>query len=321
MSGLNLVMLKPENLDWDTAFRLFALRCRSKNLSSRTQTLYAEKLGAFRRWLSAHDDPKPVAVEPGHLRAFLDSHKARGVSDLTVDCFYRVLRTLWRFLHRDGLILVDPMIKVERPRRERRFVRPVTPEQLRQILAAIDAKDILGLRDRTLILLLADTGLRLGEALVLKLNEIDWSSNSVVVMGKGRKERRVCFGQTARSALMTWLRRRGVIEGADWLFITRHGSQMTTNGADQRMKKYTRQAGIAARRLSPHALRHFFALTFLRNGGDVMALQRLLGHVSLDQVRGYVAMCDDDTIAQHRRASPLDHLGLLPGQAKRVRLR
>lgn len=321
MSGLSLVSLKPEDLTWDMAFRSFNLRCRSQNLAATTQVLYTEKLGAFRRWLVANENPKPAEVQAGHLRAFLEFQKARGVSDLTVDCFYRVLRTLWRFLHRDGLVLVDPMIKVERPRRERRFIKPVTPDQLRQILDKIDAKDILGLRDRTMILLLADTGLRLGEALGLKLTEIDWSTNSVIVMGKGRKERRVCFGQTARSALMIWLRRRGVIDGADWVFITQHGSQMTINGVDQRMKHYTRLAGIAADRLSPHALRHFFALTFLRNGGDVMALQRLLGHTSLDLVRNYVSMCDDDTMAQHRKASPLDNLGLLPGQAKRVRLR
>lgn len=321
MSGLSLVSLKPEDLTWDMAFRSFSLRCRSQNLAATTQIIYTEKLGAFRRWLVANEDPRPAEVRPGHLRAFLEFQKARGISDLTVDCFFRVLRTLWRFLHRDGLVLVDPMTKVERPRRERRFVKPVTAEQLRLILAQIDTKDILGLRDYTLILLLADTGLRLGEALALKLNEIDWSSNTVVVFGKGRKERRVSFGQTARAALMTWARRRGVIEGSDWVFLTRHGTRMKINGADQRMKDYTRRAGIAARRLSPHALRHFFALTFLRNGGDVMALQRIMGHATLEVLRGYVSMCDDDTMAQHRRASPLDNLGLLPGQAKRVRLR
>ena len=68
-------------------------------------------------------------------------------------------------------------------------------------------------------------------------------------------------------------------------------------------------------------MRHFFALTFLRNGGDVMALQKLLGHSSLDMVRNYVNMSDDDALNAHRRASPLDKLGPMPGEVRRVRLR
>lgn len=320
MADIDLVTLKPEDLTWDAAVRMFTLRCKSANISERTHVIYAEKMRALRLWLSQNGSPSPAQITPTHLRGYLESRKERGVCDLTVDGHYRVLRTFWKFLHRDGLVLLDPMAKVDRPRRERRFSKPVTADQLRQIIAQINTKKLLGLRDYTLILLLADTGLRLGEALSIKLLEIDWASNSIVVFGKGRKERRVAFGQTARQILMSWVRRRGVLEGVDWVFPNRYGQHWTINGVDQRMKEYTRRAGIAARRLSPHALRHHFALAFLKNGGDVMALQKLLGHTSLEMVRNYCNLTDDDTLAQHRRASPLDHLGLLPGQDKRVRL-
>lgn len=321
MNGLTFASLKPSDITWETAFRLFSLRCKSQNLSDRTQGLYAEKLAAFREWLAANGNQPPAEVQPSHLRAFLEARKARGVSDLTVDCFYRVLRTLWRFLHNDGLVLINPIEKVERPRRERRFIKPVTPEQLRLILAEIDAKDILGLRDYALILFLADTGLRLSEALALKLSDIDWASNSVVVFGKGRKERRVAFGQTARRALLSWVHKRGATDAASLLFINRYGRKIAGCTVDQRMKAYTVSAGIAAKRLSPHALRHFFALQFLKNGGDVMTLQKLLGHASLDMVRNYVNMTDDDALAAHRLASPLDKMGPLPNERKQVKLK
>lgn len=321
MNGLNFASLKPQDLTWDTALRLFSLRCKSQNLSERTQEVYASHLGLFKDWLARNGEPKPAEIQAAHLRGYIEACKERGCKSLTVDCAFRILRTFWRFLSSDGLVLVDPMRKVERPRREKRFIKPITPEQLRSILGVMNTRDPLGLRDYTLTLFLADTGLRLSEALSIKLSEIDWASNSVLVLGKGRKERRVAFGQTARKALMTWVQKRGGIEGTEWLWVNRMGTQMKLNNFEQRMKDHTKKAGIAAIRLSPHALRHFFALQFLRNGGDVMALQKLLGHSSLDMVRNYVNMTDDDALAKHRQASPLDKLGPLPNERKTVRLK
>ena len=319
--GISFISLQPETLTWDIALRLFTLRCKSQNLSQGTQYLYHNRLESFRQWLSTHGSPSPASTTPNDLRAFLESRKANGAGSLTVDCTYRILRTFWRFLKRDGLVLIDPMDKVERPRREKRFVKPVTEEQLRAILASIDTKDALGLRDYALILFLADTGLRISEATSLKINGIDWAANSATVLGKGRKERRVAFGQTAHKVLMAWVQRRASDNSTDWLWINRFGGKMTSASFQQRLKKLTQKLGIAADRLSPHALRHFFALSFLKNGGDVMALQKLLGHASLDMVRNYVNMTDDDVMAKHRLASPLDRMTALPGQNRRVTLR
>jgi integrase/recombinase XerD len=112
-----------------------------------------------------------------------------------------------------------------------------------------------------------------------------------------------------------------VVGGSDWLWINRYGVPLKGYSFTLRLKQYTKAAGIAAKRLSPHALRHFFALTFLKNGGDVMALQKLLGHSSLEMVRNYVNMTDDDALAKHRLASPLDRMGPLPGERRQVRLK
>ena len=283
--GVSFTSLQPETLNWDTAGRLFALRCKSQNLSDKTQALYARHLRVFRAWLAANGDPAPALVNQNHLRGYLEACTGRGNRATTVDCAFRILRTFWRFLLRDGLIVLDPMEKVERPRRERRFVKPVTEEQLRIILAHIDTQDALGLRDYALILFLADSGLRISEAVSVKVKEIDWATDSVIVLGKGRKERRVAFGQTARKALMALMQGRGsTADGSDWLWLIRFGQKLTSESFRQRMKKLTKRAGIASERLSPHALRHFFALSFLKNGGDVMALQKLLGHYVVSSV-------------------------------------
>ncbi|MFA6315870.1 MAG: tyrosine-type recombinase/integrase [Elusimicrobiota bacterium] len=320
MDRLNIASITPQTLNWDTAARMFLLRCKSLNLSQPTIDLYAVRLRLFRAWVAENGNLSPGEIQSPHLRAFLDHCKERGNKPTTVACIFKILRTFWHFLHRDGLIILDPMEKVEHPRRERRFLKPITVEELRRILEVIDTGKALGLRDHSLILFLADTGLRISEALSVKLSEIDWGSNTIAVMGKGGKERRIAFGSTARHALMLWMRKRGTVEGCDSLWIDRFGRTLKRTHFAHRMKRYTRTVGIAADRLSPHALRHFFALQFLRNGGDIMALQKLLGHSSLDMVRNYVNMTDDDALTEHRRASPLDKMGPLPGERKRVRL-
>lgn len=313
--------MRPESLTWDTALRLFKLRCKAQNLAESTQRLYAYDLDLWVAWAQQHGLTAPLDTQAAHLRGFLQGRRANGCRDSTVDISFRILRTFWRFLHRDGLVLANPMDKVERPRRERRFIKPFTEEQLCKALAVMDQRKVLDLRDYALTLFLADTGLRLGEALSLKVADLDWSGNSITVVGKGRKERRVAFGQTARRALTKWLQRRGNPPGESYLWVNKYGQQMKVLNFEQRLKKHTRTAGIAAERLSPHALRHFFALTFLKNGGDVMSLQKLLGHTSLNMVRNYVNMSDDDSIANHRKASPLDRMGAIPGSRSRVVLR
>jgi integrase/recombinase XerD len=318
---LAIASLKPSELTWETALRLFALRNRSQNIAAGTQELYGQHLSRFREWVRQNGNTTPAQISAQDLRAFIESRQAKGNKPTTVDCCFRILRTFWGFLLRDGLIISNPMDKVERPRRERRFVKPFTPDQFKLLLEAIDTSDALGYRDYALTVFLADTGLRIGEALSLKLTDVDWAGGSALVLGKGRKERRVAFGQTARKVLMGWIRRRGVLEGSDWLWVNRMGAKMERRNFAQRLKKHTRKAGIAADHLGAHACRHFFALSFLRNGGGAFQLQRLLGHASLEMVRTYANMTDDDALQSHRTASPLDKMGPLPNERKQVRLK
>ena len=158
MSGLSIAHLTPQTLNWDTALRLFALRCKSLNLSETTQANYSHRLGMFRRWLAHNGDPRPCEIETNHIREYLDSCRSKGNKDTTVACIYRVQKTFWNYLYRDGLIILNPVVKVERPRVERRFAKPFTQEQLRALLESINLSSVFGLRDYCLILFLADTG-------------------------------------------------------------------------------------------------------------------------------------------------------------------
>lgn len=321
MSGLTFASLTPGRLTWDAAQRLFLLRCRSQNLSAATVENYTVRLGLLLRWLPENGNPAPGDTQAEHLRAFLGGCRARGNKATTLDCVWRVLNTFFGFLHRDGLLLQNPMGRVERPKKESRMVRGFNEEEIRKFLEQFDTRTVLGARDNALILFLADTGLRISEALAVKVGEVDWAGNCVKVLGKGRKERRVAFGHKTRQALILWLHKRGEAKPDDYLFVGRFGEQLRRNSVAHRIKKYTKAAGIAAPRLGAHALRHFFALAFLRGGGDSLALQRLLGHETLEMTRHYCSQLDDEALAQQRAASPLDRMGNLPNERKRVKLK
>lgn len=317
MSGLSV--LKPEAVTWETAFRLFALRCKSQNLAQPTIDLYNVRLGLFWRWVKDSGNVPPAAIGTEELRQFIEHCRAKGNKSSTIDCVFKILRTFWRFMEREGLAVANPMAKLERPRREKRFLKPLTEDEFRRILEVIDTRTAFGQRDHALILFLADTGLRISEALAVLVGEVDWTSNSVTVLGKGGKERRVAFGQRARHALMLWMRRRGTAEPADFLWINRLGEGLKRNHFEHRFKAYCVKAGAAAERIGPHAIRHFFALAFLKNGGNAMALQRILGHETLDMTRRYCNMSDDSVLSAHRNGSPLDRMIMpLPNARRRA---
>lgn len=320
METWGLDVLRPERLTWASADRLFTLRCKSNNVAATTQRLYGSQIGAFKRWAESQG-LRPSETTTAHLRAYLEAKRAKGNKDVSVDCSYRVLKTFWRFLKRDGLIIQDPMEKVEHPRIESRLIRPFTTEQLRALLSVIPARTDLGARDFALLTLLADSGLRVSEALSLEVGAVDFGSGTVRVMGKGRKERVVPFGQTAKRALIEWLKVRGEIPGVSSLWINRLGHGITSRQVLRRMVEYGEAAKIEQVRISPHTLRHTFAVSYLRNGGDPLTLQRILGHTDLAMTRRYVALTCDDLAARHRLASPLDKMGLFPNERKQVRLK
>lgn len=321
MGAVTIQSLKPEALSWETAVHLFELRCRAQNLSAGTIRNYAQTFRLFLRALAAVDGPRPAELTVHHLRACIEGWKASGLASETLDNRFRNLRAFFNFLYKDGLLLTNPAAGLERPRIERRLIRPFTQEQLLATLAQIRANP-LGLRDKALLLLLADTGLRISEALGLNVGDLDLAGNTAIVMGKGRKERRVCWGETARRALLAWLRARPDAKAADPVFCNQFGGRLVAEVFSHRVKIYTRRAGIEANRLSCHALRHFWACQFLKNTGDIVTLSRLLGHSTLEMSKKYLNLTDSEILAKARQVgSVLDRMGPLPGERRRVQVK
>lgn len=297
-------------LTWEDAERSFFLRCRALNLAESTKALYAIRLKLWRKWAESKG-LLPDSVTVDDVTDFLDFMRQAGRKGNTVDSAFRVLQTM--FSHLGCSVIMN----MKRPKTEKRIIKPFSLEQLRGLLAQINTRTGLGVRDHALIVLLADTGLRISEALSLNVQDVDLEGTTLCIMGKGRKERRVPFGRTTQGALIEWLK-VWKAKGKDPLWCNRYGTRLHRRSFLTRLKIYGKRAGIDGIRVSPHTIRHFFAITYLRNGGDCFSLQKILGHSTLDMTRRYSELADTDTWDKHRTASPLDNMGQVPGAKRRV---
>ena len=162
-------------------------------------------------------------------------------------------------------------------------------------------------RDVALVTLLLDTGLRIGEVGNLRLDDVDWVEGYLRANGKSGP-RSVPFGRRTKAALKAYVdrERRASSPSIRHLFLTLSGMPLAAYGASQQVSKIVRRAGVEVRKAGPHAFRHTFAVEFVRAGGDAFALQRLLGHSTLDMTGRYVHLADTDLRGAHRRHAVAD---------------
>ncbi len=280
--------------------------------SPRTIRWYRDHLAEFISFLERSGDSGTfVDLRPPVVRRWLvalGAHRDRPLAPSSVAGRVRTLRAFGSWLEREFDLPDNPLRGVPVPRVPEQLVRSLRETEIRALLAAIEGSEQPE-RDRALVLLLLDTGIRLSEAAGLSVHDVDLLEGRCRVMGKGAKERVVPVGRKARRAIRLMLARRRRSGPGDPLFIGADGRPLAPHGFQQVLRRLSARAGLTVRS-SPHILRHTFARSFLQNGGDVFSLQRILGHSpsSLQVTRRYVDLLDDDLREIHRNASPVDRL-------------
>ena len=304
-----------------SASEAFRLRCQAQNLSAGTLAWYKQILKMFERFLETQDVTTARAVTPTLLRQHLEDMRARDNSTVTIARTYGGLSCFFGFLAREGMIPQNPCLLVEKPRMERKLIKPLSIEQVRLLLAQCRQKRYDEHRLWTIMVLIFDTGLRISEVISIRKDAIDFNTGIVRVMGKGGKERDVPFGINSKRALWSYMARRGDIPGQDLFFVSRFGGRCCRYLLRKEFHRLGAQAGIQGVRVSPHTMRHTFATQYILNGGDAFSLQQILGHSTLDMVKIYVGLANRDVAELHRRFSPMDRMGVVPGGKKRVVVR
>ena len=241
-------------------------------------------LQAIRRWLLGHKDLSPN----------------------TLATYDRCLRVVCNWLERRGYVGESPMRQLPKRHPKRTTIETFTREDLHAMLERC-RRSRYPRRDVDLVTLLLDTGMRIGEAIGLGLEDIGWATGTLHIDGK-TGPRVVPFGRKSKAALKAYIdrERRSAVPTTREVFLTRTGEPMNTRMATHHVIHLVRQAGVDVKKAGPHTLRHTFALEFIRAGGDAFSLQKLLGHSTLDMTRRYVHLADTDLRAAHRRFAPAD---------------
>jgi len=266
-----------------------------------------------------------TAIGPDELRRFTAYLKERPrfahhrftkpqgghLSGHTINGYLRALQSFWSWLEREEFIQENPFARLRIPRAPKKVIPTFSEEQLHRLFGAVDISSPIGYRDYTIMLTLLDTGIRCSELTSLRLSDVNFESRLLKVWGKGSKERLVPIGAKVQKALWKYLacyRPEPATPRYEQVFLTRDGCPLTKDRLEAIVERYGKKADITGVRVSPHTFRHTMAVTFLRNGGDVFSLQRILGHSQLEVLRGYVNLAQSDISRVHRMNSPADNL-------------
>lgn len=205
-----------------------------------------------------------------------------------------VLRGFFRFLRRRGFLAENPCDGIGQFRVEKGLPQFLTREEVEQFLEALKRKstenpgDFLALRNWALCEFLYASGMRVGEIVKVRLEDIDFEKNMVRVWGKGGKERIVPFNEATRCALLTYLGMWKVkFPEATFLFVNRYGKPLTPRGVRSILDSAANMTGMEGKKLFPHIFRHTFATHFLSGGGELRVIQEALGHSSLSTTQIY----------------------------------
>jgi len=275
-----------------------------KRQSPNTITSYRHDINYFASYLLSK---KLNDVKTDDVRSFLIFLREKGLATSTVARYLSSIKSFYRYLFIEKLILNNPIEIIDSPCPWRKLPNVLSAEEVDALIAAPDIKTSAGLRDHAMLELLYATGLRVTELISLKLSDVDLSVGYLRTMGKGSKERVVPFGDAARIAIENYiLRVRPSVsqktKSTD-LFLTRRGTTMTRQGFWKILKKYIIKAKISGN-VSPHTLRHAFATHLLERGADLRSVQQMLGHSDISSTQIYTHILKERMREVHDRFHP-----------------
>jgi integrase/recombinase XerD len=285
------------------AYRFYETDCKLRRVSPDSLRLHQYCL----KLLQKYPETKDIHLEKlTHLtiRKFL-LWVGEGRSQTTVSRIYDVLSALFSFLEREEIWETNPMRKVSKPKATAKLIEPLSVDEVSTLLATCDTKTFPGIRNKLIVALLFDTGMRASELTNLDLSDIDLEQYAILIRhGKGDKPRTVYFGLEVAKLMRRYLAKRGN-QRHDKLIVTSQGDPTDRYWLNRMMSRLGKKAGVKA---NPHLFRHSCGVAMLRNGADVFTVQKLLGHSTLMMTRHYSQLADRDVQEKHRLYSPSDRL-------------
>lgn len=278
-----------------------------------TADYYRYAVNELIRYMEQQDmDPEIEQVSKATLQGFVLYLREKGLKPGGEHATMRAVRATIRWALEEEYITRDPLKGFKLASVPKALPPSISDDEARTALRVAGEMEQ-PLRNRALLLLLLDTGLRMSEALQLRVDDVDITRGVVTVRAetsKRQKERRVPIGIKTAKHIGQYIRRerRPARQNVDTLFLSRHGTPLTKGGLHALMRRIAEAGSIEPSHVSPHAWRRAFATMTLRNGGDVFTLREMMGHATLEQTRVYLRLSEDDLQRVHAVSSPVDRL-------------
>jgi len=302
-------------ITFSQAIEGYALYFHARHLSQNTFNDYFNTFNKFQDFLG--DDPPIDRITSKDIEAFLAAQDH--LANKTLLNYHTGLSALWTWCVKEEMVGDHIVQKVDRPKPEQPEVQPYSEQDVRTLLKALKKSKIYlrpGMkestntlqtanRNRAIILLLLDTGVRSSELCQLLIHHTDMKNREIIVMGKGNKERILPFCARTGQAIWRYLASRRDDSVDDFLFVTEAQNPFDRHYLRRMLSRIGKRAGV--KRVGVHRFRHTFAINYLRNGGDPFSLQRLLGHSTMEMVKRYLNIVQADLTKNHKLASPVDN--------------
>lgn len=266
-----------------------------KNYSDYTILSYQNDIEEFFEYIS-REALNFEDIEYSDLRFYLMYLKEeKNDNNSSIDRKLSALRGFYKYLANEGVVKSNVFSLVNGPKKEKKLPRYFEYNELEELFNVPDVSTSLGQRDLLLLELLYATGVRVGELTNIKIKDIDLSSKSILILGKGNKERIVTYGDYCEEILKRYLDDGYVLlntKNSEYLFLNKNGGCLTERGVRYILDQIIKQTSIN-KNISPHMIRHSFATHLLNEGCDLTTVQKLLGHESIKATQIYTHVTTD----------------------------
>lgn len=324
--------------DFDFYIDEYMYYCQSRHLRPRTLNSYEQTLRLFERWVREEESlESPAEIREQTIRHYICDLQERGkysfyanadrtqtnfperrrdfrepISVTTINNYIRNLRAFFNWFEEEEPGKPNPMRRIKQLENERKAREYLEDTEVRKLLDGFDKSYFTECRDAMITMLLLDTGMRLGECLMLSVRYIDMNERAIDIpaeLTKGRKSRSVFFSVKTARALQRWLRFKDRYVETENLFpVKATGQPLEVRNFETNFRKYVARAGIQ-KDVSPHALRNNFAKRCIMAGMDIYTLSRILGHSSVTVTeKAYMDLTDRDIRRCYQNFSPMENL-------------
>lgn len=323
--------------DFNESISDFMIHCTNKDLTKKTMKSYEGTLKLFAKYLADEVNIfTPLKVTTKHIKDYLEFTKNKGkysyvvdinslksnnpsargdfgkqVSMYTVNNYLRNIKVYFTWLYNNEVIKSNPTVQIRAYKHSRKPKDEIKDVDFNRIIKSLDLTSYAEYRDYVILQLLMDTGMRIGETLNLKSDNVLIEKKAIFIpaeIAKGRKDRYVFFSTIMQGILKKWIDYKERYFDTEYVFTSSRGSNFNVMNFEKNLKKYCIRAKLD-KSITCHQVRNNFAKRFLLSGGDIFILSKILGHSSVTVTeQAYLDVTADDIRKSYQRFSPLENM-------------